>query len=131
VHVAAKTLSIKVGASLREVESASWSPHFTAVAAMSPEPQTFLPCSRGDLPLLSSQVYSALNSGRLDCPARQSNSWIVMQVQTRFLRLFKPAGIGDRIGTAPSFGHSIGPGPFALEHSRSSLINIGSSFPAK
>jgi hypothetical protein len=34
---------------------------------------------------------------RLECRARQSNSWVAMQVETKFLRLFKPAALGVRI----------------------------------
>ena len=29
--------------------------------------------------------------------ARQSDRWVVMEVETKFLRLFKPAALGDRI----------------------------------
>jgi hypothetical protein len=35
---------------------------------------------------------------RLDCPAHQSNSLVAMEVETKFLRLFKPAALSDRIG---------------------------------
>jgi hypothetical protein len=33
----------------------------------------------------------------LDCPARQSHPWVAMEVETKFLRLFKPVALGDRI----------------------------------
>jgi hypothetical protein len=34
---------------------------------------------------------------RLDCLARQSHPWVTMEAETKFLRLFEPAALGDRI----------------------------------
>jgi hypothetical protein len=45
---------------------------------------------------------------RLDCPSRQSHGWVAMEVETKFLRLFKPVAIGDRIDGCACAGLAVG-----------------------
>jgi hypothetical protein len=33
----------------------------------------------------------------VDCRVEQSHAWVAMEIETKFLRLFKPASPGDRI----------------------------------
>jgi hypothetical protein len=52
----------------------------------------------GRLPYQAATTSAGPAGGRrLDCPSRQSHGWVAMEVETKFLRLFKPVAISDRI----------------------------------
>jgi hypothetical protein len=56
-------------------------------------------------------------SPALDCPARQSHAWVAMEVETKFLRLFNPAALGDHIdGWRVCWGGRLGQMPNLVCH---------------
>jgi hypothetical protein len=52
---------------------------------------------QGTFPRLALSSAETAKGARLDCLAPPSHAWVAMQIETKFLRLFKPVALGDRI----------------------------------